>query len=207
MNIYSVLYSNSAHLEKYGNLKVVKHPIEMTTPGILLLHGGADISPSIYKHPISKYSQADIRPSSRDVTEIICARKAIKMGMPIYGICRGAQLLCALAGGSLVQHSTGHTNGNHLITTDDDQQLNTTSCHHQMMNLKNTEYQLKAWSTQGLSQFYLHENDKEIQLEKEPEVVIFPAIKALAIQGHPEWMDSKSKLVQYTHSLLEKELL
>ena len=49
------------------------------------------------------------------------------------------------------------------------------------------------------------EFDNMLNLENriEPEVVWFPKIKALAIQGHPEWAHPRSKYVEYVNRLVE----
>lgn len=67
--------------------------------GILLLEGGADISPSIYDEA-NRYSY----PSGyRDEWETKLYQAAWHYGIPIFGICRGHQLMAALNGGSLWQ--------------------------------------------------------------------------------------------------------
>ena len=97
MQIYSALYRDGAHLERFGNLNVVEDPSELKEPGILILHGGEDISPSIYGHGLSSLTRASNKPSFRDRAEVALANRAIGLGIPIFGICRGAQLACALA--------------------------------------------------------------------------------------------------------------
>lgn len=67
--------------------------------GILLLEGGADINPSIYGEE-NRYSY----PSGyRDEWETKLYQAAHHYSIPIFGICRGHQLMAALNGGSLWQ--------------------------------------------------------------------------------------------------------
>jgi gamma-glutamyl-gamma-aminobutyrate hydrolase PuuD len=67
--------------------------------GILLLEGGADISPSLYSEA-NRYSY----PSGyRDEWEAKLYQAAHHYSIPIFGICRGHQLMAALNGGSLWQ--------------------------------------------------------------------------------------------------------
>lgn len=208
MKIYSALYKDDAHLGVLGELETVYHPTQLTNNNsILILHGGADISPSIYKHKPSKWTQADEHLSSRDLSEVLLAERAIELGIPIFGICRGAQLACALAGGSLIQHTSGHTGGNHLVATSDGNEYISTTCHHQMMNTENTEYELLAWAAPSLSNCYIVENEDQVKLKVEPEVVFFPEIKAIAVQGHPEWMEESTPFVQYCINLVKEKLV
>ncbi len=207
-SVYSALYHDDAHLSTFGKCEVVYHPSELENKNsILILHGGADISPSIYNHPVSRYTHAEKSMSARDLSEVLLARRAIELGIPIFGICRGAQLACALAGGSLVPHVEGHQGGSHAVKATNGNEYITSSCHHQMMNPWEVDHELLAWSAPSRSDRYIVKNDEEIEMPLEPEVVFFPKIKTLAIQGHPEWMARSSHFVQYCLSLVEERLL
>ena len=93
-------------------------------------NGGADISPSLYgckPHPSTRSYK------ERDDYECLVYAKAKKLGKPMSGICRGGQLLNALAGGTMWQHVNNH-NGDHMVKdlmTGDQFRFN--SIHHQMM--------------------------------------------------------------------------
>ena len=67
----------------------------------LLLQGGSDVSPESYGEKAKDPKWAgDI---VRDRYEIELAKEAIAQGMPVLGICRGAQLLNVALGGTLYQ--------------------------------------------------------------------------------------------------------
>ncbi len=148
------------------------------------------------------------KPSKRDQWEAILGQTAIQLGIPIVGVCRGAQLGCALAGGILVQDVSGH-GGDHLIRTNDDQVLVTSSLHHQMLYPWEVDHELIAWADPELSRRYegLSDLEEEMRDPREPEIVWFPKIKCLAIQGHPEFMDPKCKFNQYVKTLIDKYVL
>lgn len=67
----------------------------------LLLCGGSDISPEYYGEEINGSVDIDY---NRDKTEITLAKEFIRLQKPIFGICRGHQLINVLFGGSLIQH-------------------------------------------------------------------------------------------------------
>jgi gamma-glutamyl-gamma-aminobutyrate hydrolase PuuD len=122
-------------------------------------------------------------------------------GIPMIGVCRGAQFLCAFAGGKLIQDVTGHGTS-HTMTTSDGEVITTTSSHHQMLDVDGTNHELLAWATHRFSKHYYGEKSEtpkhiNVLTFKEPEVVYFPDIKALAIQGHPEWADEQDRFVGY----------
>ena len=69
----------------------------------LLLPGGKDIYPCYYgedRHP--KTNPYDNK--ERDEFEISLFRKAMEKDMPVFGICRGIQIMNVAMGGSLYQH-------------------------------------------------------------------------------------------------------
>jgi GMP synthase-like glutamine amidotransferase len=176
----------------------------------LVIWGGADISPSIYGHAVSTYTGATEHLSVRDRVEVNAAKFAISRGIPILGICRGAQLVCALAGGFLIQHVNNH-GISHPMTTDDGREIMTSSVHHQMMYPYDVEHKLIAWSTNRRSDKYVVGDNSDYEpmhMHHEPEVVWFPTIKGLAIQGHPEFHRKPltDPFVQYCMEVTRKYL-
>lgn len=67
----------------------------------LLLSGGADVSPSLYKE--EKLPCCGENAPARDVLESWCIHYAMQRRLPILGICRGMQILNCVMGGSLYQ--------------------------------------------------------------------------------------------------------
>lgn len=170
---------------------------------VVLLTGGADIDPQIYgeKNVRSHYYR------ERDDFEIKEYEKAVKLGKPIIGICRGAQLVCALTGGKLFQHVDGHNYGHHEMITSDGRKFDMTSVHHQMMRPKGP-YELLAWTEPRSKEYISAEGTKkQPDLSVDPEVIWFPAVKCIAIQGHPEYMGIESKTNQYLRDLVQTFIL
>ncbi len=67
----------------------------------LLLAGGGDILPSRYgEETLPACGEAD---EQRDVFELLMIPMAISQKMPIFGICRGIQVLNVAMGGTLIQ--------------------------------------------------------------------------------------------------------
>lgn len=187
----------------------------------ILFTGGSDVSPSLYGDHIIQGTYAY---PERDKLEEVVFRIAIDEKKSTLGICRGAQLACVMAGGRLVQDVSGHNRGQHAITTDDGQELVTSSVHHQMMLPLNTEHRLIAWANK-LSTRYLCGSDIRVKPEhketitlaqvypedKEPEVIFFPEIRSFGIQGHPEMMsalnDDEKKSLDWFRQQAKKYLL
>jgi len=210
MKLVSAIYKDWYPFDKmFQQLKVGFHPIQLDGASALLLWGGEDISPSIYRQKCPKivYSGPD-EPSVRDLIEIALAKEAIRLGIPIIAICRGAQLMCALSGGSLFQHVTHHDGPSHVCQTDEGGEIVSNSVHHQMMNVEKTNYHRIAWIEPGISSVYINgDGPIEDHPKFEPEIVYFPETKALCIQGHPEYMEEKNPFVKYCLELVDKYVL
>ncbi|MCY1145221.1 gamma-glutamyl-gamma-aminobutyrate hydrolase family protein [Actinoplanes sp. Pm04-4] len=67
----------------------------------LVLAGGPDLSPDFYG---AEPGPLTVTRPDRDRAEMLLARRALDMEVPVLGICRGMQLLVVAAGGALHQH-------------------------------------------------------------------------------------------------------
>jgi putative glutamine amidotransferase len=71
------------------------------------LSGGPDLDPEAYGERV-RHAQLGPTEPSLDAFELAIARAALERGMPVLGICRGAQALNVACGGTLHQHLPGH---------------------------------------------------------------------------------------------------
>jgi len=78
----------------------------LASVGGLLLAGGTDVDPALYGD--FRESQTDESDPVRDALESALLREALHRDLPVFGICRGLQLLNAVLGGTLIQHVDGH---------------------------------------------------------------------------------------------------
>lgn len=184
---------------------------------IVVFTGGCDVDPKLYgdaRHPRTYFVP------ERDLTEQAIFRRAIELKKKMVGICRGAQFLCVMNGGKLVQHQA-NTDHWHTMFTDamaKKVELLTSSEHHQAAhpwNLPDTEFKVLGW-TVGQSPFHHNGNQEEIVIDKvrdniEVEVCYYPKTTCLGIQGHPEWMfpkrfndDKMKESVRWHQDLLDR---
>lgn len=200
----------------FDTVEVVQVPDDLEdTDSVLVVWGGADIDPQLYGHPRSVTTHPG---GKRDVMEWALMQEALKKGIPIIGVCRGAQMLCALAGGYLIQDVRGH-HGGHNIHTFDEKILRVNSIHHQMMEPSMTDHKLLAWSAVNRSftigdegqteTHYIWKNDQQWippKGWKEPEFVHFTKVNGFAIQWHPEMLGPMDQANLYVLDYLEKNL-
>jgi len=173
---------------------------------LVCLTGGEDVNPLSFGY-IQDPKCGPTSPS-RDAFELHVARTALSLKIPIVGICRGAQFLCYLNGGTCVQHMTGH-HGDHTAYSDDGAKiLLVSSDHHQMMvPTPDAEILLYARESNPVEICPGHlafgtTDDAGDQID--PEVVYWPNTKTLGHQPHPEWMSSHSQYYQYFFYTVKK---
>ena len=214
MRLYSALYNEFYPFDLFLPewKKIVVNPEDtLEGPGALIIWGGSDIHPSFYLRD-NVHTFVGNTPSLRDQAEAKLFVKAVEAGLVIFGVCRGAQLGCALSGGILIQNVSGHLN-DHMITTIDDLSFPASSIHHQMMYPWGIQHKLIAWTHYPKSDIYEGLTDQELekiptnlygknQLPIEPEIVWFPQTKCLGIQGHPEMMNENSYFNKYIKQLV-----
>ncbi|MFW2544633.1 gamma-glutamyl-gamma-aminobutyrate hydrolase family protein [Primorskyibacter sp. 2E107] len=75
-------------------------PADLTTVDGIIIGGGDDIAPELYGGKLGISARLD---RARDAFEQDLAEQAIARGIPVLGICRGAQMLNVALGGSLDQ--------------------------------------------------------------------------------------------------------
>lgn len=86
----------------------------------LVFTGGYDLDPAAYGQP--PHPTADQPRHERDAWEFALVAGAVQRGLPVLGICRGAQVLNVALGGTLHQHlpdvigHSGHRAGDGVFT-------------------------------------------------------------------------------------------
>ena len=99
-------------IELAGGVPVVLPPLEDGLPTLLArldgicLSGGPDLDPAAYG--ARAHEQLGPTEPALDRFELELARAADAAGLPLLGVCRGAQALNVARGGTLHQHVEGH---------------------------------------------------------------------------------------------------
>lgn len=165
----------------------------------LILHGGVDVNPKYYGEPKGRWTQTPNE--GRDFREFQEVAKAMKEDVPVVGICRGAQLLCVVNDGKLHQHTEPDHQNHSIMTHDGHLFLNVAASHHQIMKPQGKCLVL-AWNPNPVR---IYNDDGTWTKEfNTPEVVYYPEFRHLAVQPHPEWMNSDDPFVEWLNSLMAK---
>ncbi len=102
---------SSDYLKSLAEAGVPREAIEIVTPlsadpprpfDALLLGGGVDVDPLRYGHARLENGTVEVD-AERDRIDFDLFREARRRGVPVFGICRGLQVVNVALGGSLVQ--------------------------------------------------------------------------------------------------------
>lgn len=177
----------------------------------LLLAGGVDVDPDLYgeiQHP--RLGRLD---GDRDSMEVQLARWAFEDGLPMFGICRGIQVLNVAMGGTLyqdietqVEGALRHTNtdeprdwiahpvdiseGSRLADVTRQRRLGVNSLHHQAISDLSPVFRSVAHAPDGIIEAIEREDGRF----------------SLAVQWHPEELGSHKSHEALFQALVEAAL-
>lgn len=173
--------------------------------------GGEDVSPELYGHQnLGSYNS-----QARDEKEVLIFEMARKHGIPMTGICRGAQFLNAMCGGSVVQDlKASHGGSTHQCQTFDGKEFSVVSSHHQMC-VPGPECEVLAHARirvgrpncvydGELPETMLETDQDGLKVARVTEAIHYPQLRIFAVQFHPEWANIDDEAAQWTLNLTTK---
>ena len=187
-------------------------PVDLPEIDGLLLPGGGDIEPCRYNEPryhVNGISKIKGVSKSRDALEIQLCQKALEADIPIFGICRGIQIMCIATGGSLYQDI--HTQLKNCLLHKDEESTNDAR-HYIKIQPHSLLNQLTAESVTEVNSSH-HQAVKVIGegfvVTAQSEDGIIEAIEApskwfvIGVQYHPERMLKAPELREHAQKLFE----
>lgn len=195
----NVSYNYIESIEKAGGIPIVIPECRHTDLAYayldkidaLVISGGDDVSPYLYgENPIKEVQFFSVE---RDHFEIALVKGALKKGIPVFGICRGIQIINVALGGTLYQDifiQTGSTFGHnpvnlpvdrlyHNVIVEDDSVLRSL--------FKDKTFLVNSFHHQGIKEF-----GKDLYASAFSEDGIVEAIEMIGnkyvygVQWHPE---------------------
>jgi putative glutamine amidotransferase len=166
----------------------VRHSQNIEFIDALIVGGGDDIDPKYYEGETNNKDKIDIK---RDQLEIDWVKKALKKTIPLIGICRGAQLINVVSGGSLFQDIRSlrqHTynrpgllptkqvqvsKGSLLASILNTRLLRVNSLHHQSIRMTGANLKVVGWDLDNITQAVESKEDNIIGLQWHPEYLIY----------------------------------
>lgn len=150
---------------------------------VVVFTGGEDVSPTLYGELFHYRTSSNIH---RDISDIKMYLRCYALGIPMVGVCRGAQFLNVMNRGKLFQHVDNH-NGTHGMWDITKKTLieRVSSVHHQAcirnggMTLIGTIPKSKIrWRTP---------NKFDEGTHADVEAFFYPDTACFGVQGHPEY--------------------
>lgn len=145
----------------------------------LLLPGGGDVDPALYGQSMDGSNPPN---QERDNYEMRMIARFLALDRPIFGICRGLQVLNVAFGGTLRQHIEGHsqlpskTDRVHMSHTDDPllvdlygTEFPINSAHHQVIDQLGHGLKAIQWSDDGHIEAIIHYNRPILGVQWHPE--------------------------------------
>jgi len=162
--------------------------------------GGEDVTPFLYGHDKHPTTHTNLR---RDMRENRIYRMLDPL-VPKFGICRGAQFLNVMNGGTLFQDVNNHT-ASHLMRLFFDEKMQevkgertliVTSTHHQMMIPSRTGDPTIIGMADRATERWLGNTKFDVEVGKgkyhDTEIVFYENSNTLCFQPHPEYCEHET---------------
>lgn len=152
---------------------------------LVVFGGGADIDPEWYhesRHPMT-YFDTDL--DKRDMDAYL---ECVENGVPMFGVCRGAQWLHVCNGGKLYQDIDGHHTSHRMYCINDKTHIdNVSSVHHQSCR-QNIAGGMEILAVASVSKSrWKNADDREEGSKPDIEAFFYRDTGCLGVQGHPEY--------------------
>lgn len=153
---------------------------------VLFTGGMADVSPELYGEKRHPTTMPDIE---EDIRDILVFQEAAAIGIPMVGVCRGAQFGHVMNGGKLYQHVDGHNSTHEIFVRGANAYITEVSSLHHQMCVPNMEGGMRiiaeAYEATGK---WLNDRDYETAFtDFDVEAFWYPETAFLGVQGHPEY--------------------
>ena len=178
---------------------------------LVVFTGGSDVDPALYGELPHFTTRSN---GARDDADIKLYDFCLERGIPMFGVCRGAQFLHVMNGGKLYQ-DIDHHNGNHNMWDLIDKKMlyKVSSVHHQSC-IPGPENMLILANTHKSKRRYRNHKDVSINsTEADVEAFFYSDTCCLGVQGHPEYRGYESfmrwtleKIADYISNSVETEM-
>lgn len=153
---------------------------------LVVFSGGSDVNPKLYgqsAHMSTWFNE------ERDKRDKALFDLCVKEGIPMVGVCRGAQFLHVMNGGQLYQDVDGHNSPHAIYDVKNNKTINRISSVHHQMVMDNTEGGMEIIAVaRGVSECRaLSATMMETGNNDDIEAFYYRETGCLGVQGHPEY--------------------
>lgn len=150
---------------------------------LVVFGGGSDVAPSYYGQEPHSKTRSD---PNRDAQDIDIYNICLEEGVPMLGICRGAQFLHVMNGGSLYQDVNNHFGDHDMYDPHSNLKIHRVSSSHHQAVIENDD--MLVLGRGGVSTLRWENPTKcHITSQADVEAFYYRDTGCLGIQGHPEY--------------------
>jgi gamma-glutamyl-gamma-aminobutyrate hydrolase PuuD len=167
---------------------------------LVVFSGGSDVDPTLYgetPHPSTYISP------KRDQQDMDLYLLCLEHGIPMFGVCRGAQFLHVMNGGKLFQDVDNHNGSHPMWDLFNKKHIEKVSSVHHQMCRSNTEGGMQIIATASRStERYANEKNVFVGSHIDIEAFFYRETCCVGVQGHPEY-EGYDYFTKWTLDLLE----
>ncbi len=168
---------------------------------LVIFTGGTDVDPMLYHE--ERMVETDRPDTERDLREMNLYLLCKEHGIPMLGICRGAQFLHVMHGGKLWQDIDGHQGAHSMNDLKTKEHIDRVSSVHHQSCRPNTANGMQIIATAAKSQTrWANASTKDTGSRVDIEAFFYPDTCSIGIQGHPEY-SGYPRFTQWCMKLIE----
>lgn len=153
---------------------------------LVVFAGSADVNPKLYGEGDKKHTMVGTCNIDEDEAGIKMFRYCRRHGIPMMGVCKGAQLLHVCMGGKLYQHVDEHFGDHPMLDLRDRVIIEKVSSNHHQAVIPQTGMRVLA-STNRAHNKWKNSEENEGKVGIDVEAFWYEKAGILGIQGHPEY--------------------
>lgn len=177
---------------------------------LVIFTGGADVEPAYY-------GETDVHPKThfyteRDDADIALYVMCLEHGIPMLGICRGAQFLHVMNGGKLYQDVDKHYGDHPIWDINRKMRIESISSVHHQMVIRNDEMEIIATASSGdqgrgmATERWRNSKECDKGTRADIEAFFYRETCAIGVQGHPEY-SGYNYFTKWTLELIDELVL
>ena len=152
---------------------------------IVVFGGGSDVTPQLYDQTV--YHEKTKPWIKRDLADLDLFERCVNEGIPMVGICRGAQFGHVMNGGTLYQDTDGHHGDHAMYDTRNSRIIPRISSSHHQLAKENNHMELIGVSPGKSTKRYMSATIMETSKIRDVEAFFYRDTCFFGVQGHPEY--------------------
>lgn len=153
---------------------------------LVVFTGGVDVDPQLYGEERHYSTSISVK---RDNDDIEAYLTCYNLGIPMLGVCRGAQFLHVMQGGKLFQDVDNHNGPHSMYDVRGHKMIEKISSVHHQMVIPDVRLGIEILGTSGGQSKVRKRNPRETETghATDTEAFFYRDVCVIGVQGHPEY--------------------